>query len=68
MREISKNQQFTSYVNVNIFQYKNSSPIYQPGNFLNHKIWNLEDNTDVNKKFNIQYKGHPLSKTTFIVN
>ena len=55
-----------SYVNVNIFQYKNSSSMNWPGNFLNKKIWNLVDYTDFNKNRDIQSKGHPVSKTAFI--
>ena len=54
-----------SYGNVNIFQYKNSSPMNFPGNFLNQKIWKLIEDTDFNKNVHIRSKGHPLSKTAF---
>ena len=52
MRDCLKSM-FTSYVNVNIFQYKTSSPMNWPGNFLNQKIWNLVDDTDFNKNLDI---------------
>ena len=55
MRDCLKSM-FTSYVNVNIFQYKNSSPMNWSGNFLNKKKWNFVDDTDFNKKFHIQSK------------
>ena len=51
-----------SYVNVNIFQYKISSPMNWPGLF--QKICNLV--YGFHKNIDIQSKGHPLSKTAFI--
>ena len=37
-----------------------------PGNFLIHKITNLVDDSDLNKNFNLNTRGHTLSKTDFI--
>ena len=53
---------FTSYVIVNIYQYK----MNWPGNFFNQKIWKLVDDIDFNRNFHIQSKEHYLSKTAFI--
>ena len=57
---------FTSYGNVNIFQYKNPSPMNWPDNFVNQKMCNLVDETDFNKNIYLHTKGHSLTKTAFI--
>ena len=41
------------YANLNIFQYKNSSPVDCPNNFFNQKIFYLVGDSDFDKNFQI---------------
>ena len=67
MSEISKiNGLRVMEMEINIFQFKNSSPMIWPGNFLIHKLWNLVEDSNFNKKFHLSTRGHPLPKTAFI--